>query len=106
MPQLLVVIDFAVEGDAVAARHVGHRLRPAGDVDYAEPRVAQRAAGLRERRVCVGAAMAERSDHPIERALDALDSTDNRADAAHVPGQPFFVATTIPGPWLATWTTP
>ena len=83
-PQLLVVVDLAVDDRGHAAVLGVERLVAARDVDDGQARVGERDGADAPQRLAIGTAMAQRLDHPLGRVLARrAGRIEDCADPAH-----------------------
>src|SRR5690348_5219447 len=89
--KLAKIVDFAVEANGQRARLIPDRLRPAGQIDDAQPPRARGKARRNERTLLVRAAMNDRAQHPRKHgsAFVRRVASDNSTNAAHARVAPF-----------------
>jgi len=82
-PQVLEVVDLAVEDDAHLAVLVVDGLIATHDVDNREPPHRQPNIVIPEHTLAIGAAMMQRIVHPQQRGAVRSQRAHDAADAAH-----------------------
>src|SRR6185312_13819696 len=89
--KLAKIVNFPVKADGQRARLIPDRLRPAGQIDDAQPPRARGKARRNERTLLVRAAMNDRAQHPRKHgsAFVRRVASDNSTNAAHARVAPF-----------------
>src|SRR5690348_8822517 len=101
--KLAKIVDLAVEANGQRARLIPDRLRPAGQIDDAQPPRARGKARRNEGPFFIGAAMNDRAQHPRKHgsAFVRRVASDNSTNAAHArvaPCSPKLSITQLPFP--------
>ncbi len=95
LPQLQIVVDFAVEHDLHGAVLVGDRLPAAGDIDDAQAPHAEADRIGHEKALIVGSAVEQRVGHPMHDAAGAAVPAGSGSMSPAMPHIPVSFRTSV-----------